>query len=165
MNMKPHVVMSTAHSNQPKKEVISSIALLISVVICTFAILGFQYFWYLPLIAQTRSQITVVETQPGIGAGPFASFLPKNFTGGLCHDLADGQSIPVDTMCIIKPGEVMQTYSAVKIWSYKQLDWINVPNAGTAGERTLLKADDLGGSTGGPIILTCPWGCTLGYPY
>lgn len=165
MNMKTHVVMSTAHSNQPTKEVISSIALLVSVVICTFAILGFQYFWYLPLINQSRQTIAVTESQPGIGAGPFAQFLPENYSGGLCHDIADGRSIPAGTMCIIKPGEIMQTYSAVKIWNYKDHYWMDPPGTGGAGERTLLDGNALGGTTSSPVVLSCPWGCTLGYPF
>ncbi len=155
--------MSSAPSHQPK-EVVPSLFLLFSVVLCTFAILAFQYFYYLPLIQQSRTQLSQIEPTQG-GPGPLAGFLPEKYQAGLCNDIADGRSVPPDTMCIIKPGEVIQTFSAVKVWNYRDKYWMDPPGYVQAGERTLIDANEIGGLTMGPVLLSCPWGCTLGYPF
>lgn len=146
------------------KEIVPSWALLVSVLVCAFAILFFQYFYYLPLLEQNRgSGGGVIAGETG-DIGLLSEYLPDDYNAVLCNDIADGRSVAPNTMCVIKPGEKLQTFAAIKVWNYRDRYWMEPPGYVQAGELTILDGSVLGGATLSPTLLSCPWGCTLGYP-
>lgn len=140
----------------------SSVALFLSVLVCTAAILAAQYFVFMPMLQKATG--TDQLTTPVKTVTALQDYLPADKTLEPCSTYADGRSLSLDTTCVIAPTETIQTYSAIKIWSYAEQDWINPPNYTQAGERTLISAAEYQPGLPGPIILSCPWGCTIGYP-
>ncbi len=141
---------------------ITSLALCVSVAICAVLILGAQYFVFMPMLddAKASNQLSAPATTLSL----FQEYLPTDKNLQLCNEIADGRSLPAETTCIVAPSEVIQTFSAIKVWSYSDQLWLNPPNYTEAGERTLIDPTEYQANLPGPVIISCPWGCTLGYP-
>jgi hypothetical protein len=146
----------------PNTSWISSFGLALSVAICTLAIIIVQYFYFVPMKQDSQS---TSAASTSVSQSIINSFLPTDRNLVSCKSIADGRSIEPNTTCVVNPNETIQTFSAVKIWSYKDQYWVDPPGYTGAGTRTLINPPETQSTVTAPIILTCPWGCTLGYPF
>ncbi len=158
----PVVAEEQTDNQQVKTSWTSTAGLAISVLICTIAIVVTQYFFFLPSKENSQSPMAAsTATKQSI----ITSLLPTDRDLVPCKSIADGRSIEPNTTCVVNPRETIQTYSAVKIWSYRDQAWVDPPGYTMAGTRTLINPPEDQSVTTAPVILTCPWGCTLGYPF
>ncbi len=141
---------------------LSSLALFISVALCGALILAAQYFIFMPMLDDAKA--TNQLSGPATTINLLQPYLPTDKKIQNCKDIADGRSLPSDTTCLIAPDEAFQSYSAVKVWSYTEKNWVNPPGYIEAGQRTVVNPAEYQPGLPAPVILNCPWGCTLGYP-
>lgn len=137
--------------------IISFLSVLLSLLIMFCA----QYYYFLPQIekmvssdASDSAEVVVFDT--------LKEFLPKVKDLKQCSELIDGKQIQAGTACIMQPNKIIQTYSAIKIWNYADKEWQDLPD-NEAGKQTILNPIEMQSSFMSPLILSCPWGCTLGY--
>ena len=139
----------------------NSLHLLVSVILCVSIILFTQFFIFIPKTKDIKPINTFDSNLSDYAE--VLKFFPPQVRILDCSNLVTGESIEQNTTCVIKPKDIIQTYSAVKIWNYTTQSW-ETPPENVPGEKTILDQEKLQDIVRGPVIMTCPWGCTMGYP-
>lgn len=80
-----------------------------------------------------------------------------------CGDYIGSVTIPENTTCIYDGVRDLQTYSDIQVWSYSEKNWVEPYGVGDPKIKTIIKPNDTVLGAYYPIVIRCPWGCTLGY--
>jgi hypothetical protein len=81
-----------------------------------------------------------------------------------CQDWI-GTNIPLDEkdVCFYDGDRDVQTNSDILVWSYSEKKWIEPVGTGDPKVATIIRPNDTELGIYYPVIIKCPWGCTLGY--
>lgn len=148
---------------QFNSKILKYYSILVTLLLAATVYVGYSFYNEASHLAFAKTQLNSKIENLNDKLRPELSNKAPEDTKPCTEWVGTGTSIPNEEICFYDGIKDIQTYADVQVWSYSDNKWVEPVGTGNPEVKTVLRPNNTELGYYYPIVIKCPWGCTLGY--